>query len=237
MLNNSDKTKEKANEIDQATKTVLTEMLVQDLCTIAHYDSGIGPENQTLLSRNLPPSLYLGPPDILYNQSINIIKDETCLTRMKLYIGLFHWNEGNRGNGLSNIASGCEYWLTLLSEGVPSCLGSDVVLCFASVVEVMCDSLQKYTHSSILHYLYYIYLDNSDEKENKKRKETLMEKYPVLATLKDIEFEKSLMSKNLELEAKRNLLKEFILKNVDRTFDHSNVKTESKPSSPKHGFP
>ena len=37
ILNNSDETKERANEIDQSIKTVLTEMLVQDLCTIAHY--------------------------------------------------------------------------------------------------------------------------------------------------------------------------------------------------------
>ena len=252
ILNNSDETKEKACEIDPVIKRVLTEKLIQDFCSIAHYDSGIGVKNQTLLSKNLPPSLYLGPIDTLHNISINIIKDETYLTQMKLYIGLYHWNEGNRGNGLSNIASGCEYWLNQLSDRVSSNLGADVLLCLASVIEeitsnnltpahefleIMCDSLQVHKHSSILHYIYYIYLDNSSEEENKKRKETLLEKYPVLAILKDKEFENAIMCENIDLNTKRSLFNELIRSSVDRTFDQADIKPESKLTSTKYAFP
>ena len=249
---NSEKTKEKALKIDPSILSVLKEKLIKELCSMAHYEGGIEKEHQTLLNKSLPPSLYLGPLDLFHEKSIGVIKDEVWSTRMKLYIGLLQWNEGSRANGLSSIASGCEYWLNELSSGISSSLGCDALMCLTSVIsditsnnlspahqflEIMCDSLQTHPSSSMLHYIYYIYLDNSKESENMQRKANLLKKYPLLTDLKDAQFEQTVFNHTENLEERRNILDKFIKDKIYTKYVLNHLKSENESMSPKNTFP
>ena len=134
IFKNSERSLQTAREMEPAFIQVLMGKLVQDFCSMAHYDPGISPENQALLNNSLPSTLYFGPIDLFFNKLSNVITDEVTVTKIKLYLGFILWNDGNRGIGLSHIASGCEYWLNQLSNGISSPLGPDVLLCLSAVV-------------------------------------------------------------------------------------------------------
>ena len=249
---NSEWTKEKALKIDPCILSVLKEKIIKEFCSMAHYEGGLGNEHHVLLNKSLPPSLYLGPLDLFHERSLDVERDEVFSARMKLYIGLLQWNEGSRGNGLSNIASGCEYWLNELSSGISSSLGSDALMCLTSVIEditsnnlspahdfleIMCDTLQANPCSSTLHYIYYVYLDNSKESDNVKRKENLLNKYPLLTDLKDTQFEQAIFNHIENLEEKRNILEKFVKDNVYTKYILNHIKSENRSISSKNTFP
>ena len=249
---NNEKTKERTLKIDPSILLVLKERLIKEFCSMAHYEGGIGKEHHTLLNKSLPPSLYIGPLDVFHEKYLDVIKDESLSTRMKLYIGLLQWNEGSRGNGLSNIASGCEYWLNEVSNGISSSLGCDALMCLTSVIgditsnnlspahqflEIMCESLQTHPSSSTLHYIYYIHLDNSKESENMERKVNLLKKYPLLSDLKDTQFEQTIFNHIEKLEEKRNILDKFIKDKIYTKYSLNHMKSENGSMSSKNTFP
>ena len=249
---NSERTKLTASEIDPVIMSVINEKLIKEFCSMAHYDSGIGLENQALLTNNLPPSLYLGPLDLFYERSLEVIKDEACSNRLKVYVGLMQWNEGNRGKGISHIASVCEYWLNGLDNEMYSSLGLDVLMCLTSVIDditsnnlspaheflaIMCDSLQIHPSASIIHYFYYIYLDHSKEIEDQDRKKSLVSKYPILTSLKDEEFESSLLNNIGNIEKKRSIILKFLQNKLNSSLTQKYIQSQDKSITSKHVFP
>ena len=252
IFKNSERSLQTAREMEPAFIQVLMGKLVQDFCSMAHYDPGISPENQALLNNSLPPTLYFGPVDLFFNKLSNVITDEVTVNKIKLYLGFILWNDGNRGIGLSHIASGCEYWLNQLSNGISSPVGPDVLLCLTAVVnditsnnvapahdfmKVMCDSLEKHTGASLLHYTYYIFLNQSKEIEDQNRIKSLLDKYPLLPSMKDAEFEKAALTLDMDLESKRNIFNNFIHRNVNRTVNETNFKAVKGSISDTHPFP
>ena len=101
----------------------------------------------------------------------------------------------------------------------------------------MCDSLQKHTGATLLHYIYYIFLNQSKEIEDQNRSKSLFDKYPLLASLKDAEFEKAALAQNMELELKRNIFDNFIQRNVDRAPNEINIKALKGSIHDNHPFP
>ena len=256
ILKNTDETIKTASEIDQNILKSLTDMLIRNFCDCAYYDTDIGAEHDLALRKNLPLPLYIGNLSFLNERLKTVIKDKNDLVRLQAYSALKLWNEGNRANGLSSIATGCEYWLSLSSEEAQSSVGADVLMCLASIIEevtaqnlipaheflqIMCDKLHEHSNAVVLPYLYYTYLANVQTNENTDRRKMLLEKYPFINSLRDSKFESISVSKNMELNEKRSHFCDLIQHRSVSNLSHNaqsikKLKNEEVPSK-KYAFP
>ena len=239
ILANTQKSIERAGVVDQDIIKVLTEMLVTNVCDNIYYDSGIGSANAALLRKNLPLSLYIGNISLFYAKVNSVITNELDLVRLKTYNALSQWYEGNRAKGLSDMASCCEYWLNLKSEKSHNALGPDVLMCLSLMIEevttenlapahefldIMCDRLIQNPNAIILPYIYYIYLNNVPSQEIADRKAAILEKYPLINTLRNEEFESAITSKDGEWKVRKSKFSEFM--KTYESYDNSSLRSE-----------